>query len=291
MAQPKELPVPTILTLRKICQPQMTIRIAQQKIFQGGVLNNDYVKLMYFVGKSCDFAYAANNSFPRAIFDYLYSLLQPFVGAQQQIVAPATIAISNPANVSILVGQNASFSVTVTVSNGAPDTVQWYRNGVAIPGATSTTYTLTSAQLSDSGSTFYAVATAVGVGTATSLPATLIVAAAEVGFYYQGVTDYSTQLLANTDNVVYLGTFPITTGQPFTVTFPNLVSNEYIVVKYPNTEPTKTTYLNPPPSGPDTGTIPGIALEGNSFGGFKYIFSRTGNPMGVNGVNGKILFS
>jgi hypothetical protein len=288
-----ELPISTIIKLEKICQFQLTTQIAQQKVFQGGVLNDNYVRLIYMYRKAVEFVNNAqpNTSTLRQTAEYLYALLQPFVAAAQQIIVPGTISISNPANVSILVGQNATFSVTVTVSTGAPFTIQWYRGGVAIPGATSTSYILTNAQLSDSGSTFYAIASTPGIGTATSGTATLTVTAAEVGFYYQGVTDYSTQLLANTDNVPYLGTFPITTGQPFTVTFPNLVSNEYIVVKYPNTEPTKTIYINPPPSGPDTGPIPNIALENNAFSTWKYIFSRTGNPFGVNGINGQVKFS
>lgn len=293
MSNPQEISIANIIKTEKICQFQLTTQIAQQKVFQGGVLNDNYVRLIYMYRKAVEFV---NNAQPststlRQTAEYLYALLQPFVAAAQQIIVPGTITITNPSNASILVGQNATFSVTVTVSTGAPFTIQWYKNGVAIVGATSSSYTLINAQLTDNGDTFFAIATASGIGTATSGTATLTVAAAEVGFYYQGTTDYSTQLLAGTDNVVYLGTFPITAGQPFTVTFPNLVSNEYIVVKYPSTEPTKTTYLNPPPSGPDNGNIPSIALEGNSFGGFKYIFSRTGNTFGVNGVNGMVKFS
>lgn len=87
---------------------------------------------------------------------------------------PPTIT-QQPANVSVTVGQPASFAVAAT--GDATITYQWQRGGVAIAGATGTTYTIATTVLGDSGATFRAVATN-GAGSATSNSATLTVTAA-----------------------------------------------------------------------------------------------------------------
>jgi hypothetical protein len=80
----------------------------------------------------------------------------------------------HPANRTVSVGQSASF--TVAASGAAPLSYQWQRNGSPIGGATSATYTLPSAQLSDSGAQFRAIVSN-GAGSATSNVATLTVGA------------------------------------------------------------------------------------------------------------------
>ncbi len=79
---------------------------------------------------------------------------------------------SHPASKTVSVGQSATF--TVQASGVAPLGYQWQRNGVNIGGATSASYTLTDAQLSDSGAKFRAVVTN-DFGSATSKAATLTV--------------------------------------------------------------------------------------------------------------------
>ncbi|HET9317100.1 MAG TPA: PQQ-dependent sugar dehydrogenase, partial [Vicinamibacteria bacterium] len=59
---------------------------------------------------------------------------------------------AQPASITVATGQPASFSVSA--SGTAPLQFQWQRDGVDIAGATSTTYSLASAQLSDNGATF-----------------------------------------------------------------------------------------------------------------------------------------
>ena len=86
---------------------------------------------------------------------------------------PPTIT-QQPANLTVTAGQAASFTVAAT--GDATITYQWQRGGVAIAGATSTTYTLATTVLADSGATFRAVATN-GAGSATSNNATLTVTA------------------------------------------------------------------------------------------------------------------
>ena len=98
-------------------------------------------------------------------------------GSIRKIAYTANTAPSisqQPANRSVTVGANAAF--TVAASGSAPLNYQWQRNQVNIPGATTTTYTLANAQLSDNGARFRCVVTN-AVSSATSNEATLTVTA------------------------------------------------------------------------------------------------------------------
>jgi hypothetical protein len=226
----------------------------------------------------------------RGAAEYVLSLCGKYLSQAIQTInnlAGSKPVITGPSNEATTVGGSATFTVSVTSST--PVVIQWLLNGVPT-GTFGSTLIVSNAQLSQNGNLYSVQATNLA-GVVTSNQATLTVTAGLTGQFYQGSTDYSAALEGGTDNVSYLGTFPITTGQPFTVTFPDLVSTEYLVVKYPATEPTKTSYLNPPPSGPDTGPVPNLALNTTTIGAYKYIFSRTGVPFGVNAVNGKIQFS
>ena len=77
-----------------------------------------------------------------------------------------------PANQTVSVGAPATF--TVDAAGTQPISYRWQRNGVNISGATSRTYTLASADTSDSGARFRAIATNT-VGSTTSAEATLTV--------------------------------------------------------------------------------------------------------------------
>jgi glucose/arabinose dehydrogenase len=103
---------------------------------------------------------------------------------------------AHPANVTVSAGQPASFSVSA--SGTAPLSFQWQRDGVNIAGATSSTYTLAAAQLSDNGATFRAVVTntfgndvsnaAVLTVTANNAPTASITTPANQTFYTAGQT-------------------------------------------------------------------------------------------------------
>ncbi|MDQ1817081.1 M4 family metallopeptidase [Massilia sp. CCM 9210] len=82
---------------------------------------------------------------------------------------------SQPSSVTVAAGATATFSVTAT-GGTAPYKYQWLRNGTAIAGATSATYSLT-AQTADSGAVFSVRVTdsATSPTTATSANATLTV--------------------------------------------------------------------------------------------------------------------
>jgi hypothetical protein len=67
-------------------------------------------------------------------------------------VTPAPVApsiTSQPKSDTVTAGQNATFSVTATGTS--PLSYQWYKNGTAISGATSSSYTLTNVQAADAG--------------------------------------------------------------------------------------------------------------------------------------------
>ena len=79
---------------------------------------------------------------------------------------------AQPRDATVGVGQAATF--TVAAQGAAPLIYQWFRNGTAINGATSASYTLTNAQPSDSGASFTVRVTNAS-GRVTSQPARLTV--------------------------------------------------------------------------------------------------------------------
>jgi glucose/arabinose dehydrogenase len=79
---------------------------------------------------------------------------------------------THPADRTVSVGASATFSVVA--SGSTPLSYQWQRNNVDIPNATSSSYTLNNAQLSDSGAQFRCVVTN-SFGDATSNQAELTV--------------------------------------------------------------------------------------------------------------------
>ncbi len=92
-------------------------------------------------------------------------------------VASATVAPAftlQPAGQTVNVGANVTF--TVAASGSPTPTLQWRKNGAAIPGATANTFTLASVQATDAGD-YSAVATN-SAGSATSNTATLQVTVA-----------------------------------------------------------------------------------------------------------------
>jgi glucose/arabinose dehydrogenase len=86
----------------------------------------------------------------------------------------APLVTQQPQDQTVSVGGTATF--TVGASGTAPLSYQWYRGANPIGGATSSSYSLTNAQLSDSGAQFRVVVTN-GFGNATSNFATLTVVA------------------------------------------------------------------------------------------------------------------
>ena len=84
---------------------------------------------------------------------------------------PAPIILVQPLSVSVLNLDLASF--TVVASSGTTMTYQWFKEGAAIPGATTATYSILHATISDQGN-YYARITNAG-GTVQSVTATLTI--------------------------------------------------------------------------------------------------------------------
>jgi uncharacterized delta-60 repeat protein len=82
--------------------------------------------------------------------------------------APIVSIPTQPTNQTAALGGAVSFSVTAT---GSPSAYQWFKNGVAISGATSATYNIASAQVADVGS--YTVTVSNLYSSVTSAAATL----------------------------------------------------------------------------------------------------------------------
>ncbi len=127
-------------------------------------------------------------------------------------VNPAPVAPSittQPASVTVTAGQTATF--TVVASGTAPLSYQWQKNGAAISGATSTSYTTPATATADSGSKFLVVVTN-STGSATSSPATLTVnpAVTAPSITTQPASRSATAGLTATFTVAASGTAPLT---------------------------------------------------------------------------------
>jgi hypothetical protein len=92
--------------------------------------------------------------------------------ARLTVTAVAPTITTQPADQSIRAGQTATFSVVA--SGTAPLSYQWRRNGAAIAGATSASYTTPAETTADNGATF-AVAVTNSAGSVTSRSARLTV--------------------------------------------------------------------------------------------------------------------
>jgi len=95
-------------------------------------------------------------------------------GWQGSISEPPSI-LQQPSSQTVAAGHTATFSVTV--SGTGPMSYQWYKNGVAISGATSGSYTTPATAMSDTGALFSVVVSS-SSARVTSAPATLTVTAA-----------------------------------------------------------------------------------------------------------------
>jgi serine protease len=99
-------------------------------------------------------------------------LLDAAAALQASMTSAAPVITSSPQSVSVVVGQSATFAVDATGSQ--PLSYQWLRDGTAIAGATSASYTTPALTLSDSGSR-YAVTVSNASGSVTSAEALLTV--------------------------------------------------------------------------------------------------------------------
>ena len=121
---------------------------------------------------------------------------------------PPTIT-TQPASQTVTAGQTATFTVAATGT--APMTYQWKKNGAAISGATSSSYTTPATTTSNNGAQFTVVVTN-SAGSATSTAATLTVNAAAVApsITTQPASQTVTAGQTATFSVAATGTAPMT---------------------------------------------------------------------------------
>ncbi len=138
----------------------------------------------------------ANSAWP------VYQHNQRHDGQYTDNVITITVA---PLGTSVAIGGTINLSVTAT----GPGTFsyQWYKDGVAISGATSSTYTKTNAQASDSGSYTVRITSTSGA-TTTSGAATVTVAAGSLG----KLSALSARASIGTGNNVLIAGFVIAGG-------------------------------------------------------------------------------
>lgn len=269
-----ELTTAQILTIAKVCEYLTVVDSHTKQVLKGGDLNQRQARLIYMERLAVQNRYNLNTADPTlvATSNYLFSLLRNWPAAQNVLnaVAGGLPAITNPANVNINVGSNAVFTVAVTSSS--PYTVQWYRNGATIPGATGLSYTLVNAQLTDSGATFNAVATN-AAGDASSLPATLTVTSALTAQWWYGPADPYPALSGGSDTLSYQISETILHNAAIVVNYPvGAENNQFNVLRYPDTENDKVTWVN---TSLNQGSIPdGVMRAILNINGFKYIVSR-----------------
>src|SRR5216683_1245644 len=122
--------------------------------------------------------------------------------------SPATngASITSPQSQTVTAGQTATFAVSA--SGTGPFTYQWYKDGVAISGATSSTYMTPATVMGDSGSIFTVVVTGPS-GPMTSSPATLTVTAIKPAITTQPATQTVTSGQTATFTVAATGTGPL----------------------------------------------------------------------------------
>jgi hypothetical protein len=86
-------------------------------------------------------------------------------------VNTAPVILTSPGSISIT--QGTAFTLTVAATGSPAPAYQWRKDGIAIAGATNSSYTVAAAQLSDAGS--YTVVVSNVVGSVTSAPAVVAV--------------------------------------------------------------------------------------------------------------------
>jgi len=132
---------------------------------------------IYFAGNA-PAATATSFSFVKAPGTYQSGTtgwISPYYGLTMSPSASSPTITTQPSATSATAGTAASFSVSA--SGTAPLSYQWRKDGTAIAGATSGTYTISTVATSDAGS--YTVAVTNTAGSVTSNAATLTVTAAD----------------------------------------------------------------------------------------------------------------
>lgn len=120
----------------------------------------DGVNINYTSPLTAPNSYAITNVTTAAAGNYTVYITNQFGNTTSNIaqlkVLPAPVFTTQPAGINIIIG--TALSLTAIATGTPTPTYQWFKDGVSIPGATSSTYSVQDATSSNSG-TYYAVAT------------------------------------------------------------------------------------------------------------------------------------
>lgn len=282
--------VSEILQLAKISEYLSFNDRSNKNFLKGGTVDYRLPLMISCEWKSVQWQYDLDptNIALRGAANYLYDILGIYALKAQAILdnlSGTAPLVSGPSNQNVNVGDSATFTITVTSSSSY--SIAWYRNSILIPGETGLSYTLNSAQLSDSGAVFSAIVTN-SSGSTSSDNATLTVTQTITGSFFFGDVDYYSELSVGIDNINYNGTFSITNGQPLVVNFTSgAQNNKFNGIRYPLSQGTKTQWENVPLN---AGAIPDSVMRSTiTIGSYLYVISRV--AMSLDSTNQTITYS
>lgn len=271
----QELTVPQILQIAQVCEYVDIVKASKNVALNGGDMDARVGRLIYMERLAVQNRYNLNPSDPTLIKtgNYLFSLLKSAPQAQNILngIAGGLSVLTGPVSQSVNVGDTATFSVSV--AGVGPFFYQWFLNGIAIIGATSSSYNNVNSQLSDTGKQF-SVQVTNSAGPIISGSATLTVTTVIQAFFaFSTTTDFYPILLTNSDPFTYGSPITVTHNAPIAVPLPGAMpANVFTLIKVPIGESVKTIWGN---TALNFGTIPDSVFESIvQFGGFTYYASR-----------------
>lgn len=264
------LPISTWIEQGKTTQYLYASKNANYKIFKGKSLYPNYWTLLWVVRSLVEFAFTRNPDDPTLYVTgpFLQTLLNE-QGSSGSSCIPPTI-VSQPITQEVDEGDDVTIFV---VASGTSLTYQWYKDAVELTGETGSSLEIENFEAADEGSYNCVVTNECGSAVSNDADLTMAVVALQ-GDYYYGDDSYVANLQSGIDDVPYVGTFPITDGQPLEVTLPLAAEpNKWHVYRYPESQSVKTTWFN---TITNNGGIPDAQFwDVETFGGKRYIFSRT----------------
>lgn len=117
-------------------QPLLSYQWYREGVVIAGATNSSLVVPNVQAGQSARYTVVVKTDFGTASADAL-------------LIVGSSISVSFPLSQQVVIGGKATFSATVVCAD--PLKLQWAKNGVAIPGATTSVLTLNNVQLSDAG--------------------------------------------------------------------------------------------------------------------------------------------
>lgn len=269
------------IQIANLSQVLAGIDIANSKAYLGQNRNQNLDGLIYMENFILTTQYNLNQDNPQlpGMANYVFALCGPYSIASQNILnnlAGVKPVVSGPSSQSVNVGSNATFTISVTSSS--PITIQWYLGASLIPGAIGLTYTVTNAQLSQSGAQYSAIVTN-SAGSTTSSIGTLTVTQSITGFlFYSNTVDPYPILEAGSDPLTYQVSFPITIahGGQISITLPpGSGNNNFFAIKLPVSVYALSAWFN---TNANNGTFSGDVVFRNELttvgNGYDYYCSR-----------------